>query len=71
MTDNDSVGLCRSCYWVRVVISRQGSTFFRCSRADTDPRFPRYPALPMLRCIGYDQRSPGDETGRGEKGEGH
>jgi hypothetical protein len=69
MTDNDAVGLCRSCRWMRAVTNRRGSTFFRCGRADTDPRFPRYPALPMLKCIGYEQARADDDAGRGKTGE--
>jgi hypothetical protein len=65
----DDVGLCLTCRWMRAVTNRRGSTFFRCGRADTDPRFARYPALPMLACIGYEEGRPGDATGSGEKGE--
>ncbi len=65
----DAIGLCGSCRWMRRVASRRGSTFFRCGRADSDPRFPRYPALPVLACAGYDPRSVGDGPGRGEPGE--
>jgi hypothetical protein len=50
----DPVGLCRLCRWMRSVTNRRGSTFFRCGRADTDPRFPRYPALPVRACPGYE-----------------
>ena len=50
----DAVGLCRSCRWMRSVMNRRGSTFFRCARADTDARYPRYPALPVLECPGYE-----------------
>lgn len=35
-------------------MNRRGSTFFRCGRADTDARYPRYPALPVLECPGYE-----------------
>src|SRR2546428_5528089 len=60
MTDDgqritDDVGLCRTCRWARIVTNRRGSTFFRCGRAETDARFPRYPPLPVLRCAGYEQ----------------
>jgi hypothetical protein len=65
----DDVGLCLTCRWVRAVTNRRGSTFFRCRRADTDPRFPRYPALPMLQCVGYEERQPDHDPGRGERGE--
>jgi hypothetical protein len=51
----DSVGLCFTCRWARRVINRRGSTFFRCSRAETDPRFVRYPPLPVLRCEGFEE----------------
>jgi len=36
------------------VSSSRGSTFFLCRRARTDPRFPKYPALPRWQCAGYD-----------------
>jgi hypothetical protein len=61
-----AVGLCLSCRWVRTVTNRRGSTFFRCGRADTDPSFPRYPPLPVLECVGYEQARSVDETGSGE-----
>ena len=57
MTD-PVVGLCPTCAWVRIVTSRRGSVFYRCSRAETDPRFVRYPPLPVLQCPGYDRRDP-------------
>jgi hypothetical protein len=66
----DDVGLCLTCRWMRAVTNRRGSTFFRCRRADTDARFVRYPALPMLQCVGYEEGPPEDETERGGTGEG-
>ena len=53
MTEN--AGLCATCRWARIVTNRRGSTFFRCRRAETDARFPRYPPLPVLRCAGYEK----------------
>lgn len=44
-------GLCRSCGHLRLAAAR--SVFVRCGKADTDPAFPRYPALPVVRCAGY------------------
>jgi len=58
MTD-PAVGLCETCQWVRIVTNRRGSVFYRCSRAETDPRFVRYPPLPVLECPGYERRGPG------------
>ena len=45
-------GLCASCVHLRVLASRR-SVFVRCGLAETDPRFPRYPALPVVDCAGY------------------
>lgn len=42
--------------------SRRGSTFYRCMRAETDPRFVRYPQLPVRECPGYEARGPDDEA---------
>ena len=60
MNENE-VGLCATCIWVQIVKSRRGSEFYRCKRADVDSRFVRYPALPVLRCPGYERRAEEDE----------
>lgn len=46
-------GLCADCAQVRVITNRNGSRFYLCDRSREDPRFPRYPRLPVLRCAGY------------------
>ncbi|MEX1173748.1 MAG: hypothetical protein WEG56_14220 [Chloroflexota bacterium] len=46
-------GLCATCRHVRVVTTARGSRFILCRRSVADPRFPRYPALPVLRCPGF------------------
>lgn len=51
-------GLCASCRFVRIVRNRRGSTFYRCDLARTDARFPKYPRLPVLQCIGHQPRPP-------------
>jgi hypothetical protein len=50
-------GLCASCVHARVITSSRGSAFSLCQRAATDPQFPRYPALPVRACPGYDPRA--------------
>ena len=45
-------GLCATCAHARVVQGRR-SSFLRCGLSDTDPRFDRYPGLPVLECLGY------------------
>jgi hypothetical protein len=47
------VGLCATCVHVAVVDSSKGSTFYRCTLADVDPAFRRYPVLPVVTCTGY------------------
>jgi hypothetical protein len=45
-------GLCASCLNSRLVAGAN-SRFWLCELSRTDPRFPRYPRLPVLRCDGY------------------
>jgi hypothetical protein len=45
-------GLCADCVHRRLVATRR-STFLRCALADADPRFSRYPPLPVVRCAGW------------------
>ncbi len=46
-------GLCGACLNVKTVETRRGSRFYLCTLAERDPRFPRYPPLPVLRCRGF------------------
>ena len=45
-------GLCATCEHLRLAASAR-SVFVRCGLAETDPRFPRYPPLPVVACLGY------------------
>jgi hypothetical protein len=45
-------GLCARCAHQRLLRSAR-STFLRCGKADEDPRFPRYPRLPVVACEGF------------------
>lgn len=47
-----SPGLCATCVHLELVGSKR-SVFVRCGRSDEDPRFPRYPPLPVGRCSGF------------------
>ena len=53
---DDAVGLCADCRHARVQRSGRGSVFWRCLRAEADPRFARYPRLPVTDCPGYERR---------------
>ena len=46
-------GLCASCAHARVVENDRGSRFYMCELAKTDPRFTRYPRLPVVACAGW------------------
>ena len=46
-------GLCESCANVKIVETRKGSRFYLCTLSEVDPRFPKYPGIPVLRCVGY------------------
>jgi hypothetical protein len=45
-------GLCATCEHLRLLASKR-SVFARCGLADVDPRFVRYPPLPVRVCSGY------------------
>jgi hypothetical protein len=47
------------------VVRSERSTFYRCRRSFTDARFPKYPPLPVLTCVGFephDDRDHADAT---------
>jgi hypothetical protein len=52
-----SPGLCAACRHLRLLASPR-SVFVRCGLAATDPAFPRYPPLPVVRCAGYRPLPP-------------
>lgn len=52
------VGLCGICTFVRRVENRRGSVFYRCGLSAEDPRFPKYPPLPVLTCPGFVATDP-------------
>jgi hypothetical protein len=49
-------GLCDTCQHARIVASAKGSQFVLCERSRTDARFPKYPALPVRECAGYESQ---------------
>ena len=57
MTPAPPGGLCDSCRHQQVVTTRRGSRFSLCRRSKTDPAYPKYPRLPVLRCPGFEPRS--------------
>ena len=69
--EEERVGLCLNCLHGRRVVSAKASEFWRCAKADTDPRFPKYARLPVLKCDGYEEDetpSPLSSPPAGERG---
>jgi hypothetical protein len=50
-------GLCDSCEHQRIVRSGRGSVFSLCERSFTDPRYHKYPPVPVVACPGFTQRA--------------
>jgi hypothetical protein len=48
------IGLCAACRYARVTGNARGSRFYLCRLSDDDPRFAKYPRLPVLRCVGFE-----------------
>jgi hypothetical protein len=46
-------GLCAACAHVKLITSSRAATFYMCRLSASDPRFPRYPRLPVIACDGY------------------
>jgi len=64
MGDEEShVGLCFTCRHAQTIVSSRGSRFYLCERSRTDARFPRYPALPVATCIGWERDEEEDDSG--------
>jgi hypothetical protein len=64
MEERFLVGLCADCLHARRIESDRGATFLLCELSATDAAFPKYPALPVIRCSGY---TPENERGQGAK----
>jgi len=48
------IGLCADCRHAETVTSSRGAIFYLCRLSLTDPRFAKYPRLPMLVCRGHE-----------------
>jgi hypothetical protein len=57
LDDPRQIGLCADCKFMALIVTDRGSTFYLCGRSATDPNFPKYPRLPVVRCRGYENKS--------------
>lgn len=46
------------CRHQRVISNTRGSSFSLCGRSKTDPRFPKYPRVPVVSCPGFEAEAP-------------
>ena len=53
----DRIGLCRTCVHAREVTTPR-SVFWLCRLSASDPRYERYPRLPVLACDGWTRGEP-------------
>ncbi|HSS04608.1 MAG TPA: hypothetical protein VLK89_05425 [Solirubrobacterales bacterium] len=57
-------GLCDGCVHQQLVPNTRGSVFSLCLRSREDPRYSRYPRVPVLSCAGYEPPADGPKPGR-------
>lgn len=50
------IGGCLDCAHSKTLKTKSGSAIFLCGRAETEPSYARYPALPLLDCPGLTPR---------------
>jgi hypothetical protein len=41
---------------MREVVTPKGSRFLLCQLSQTNPAYPKYPPLPVVRCDGYQKK---------------
>lgn len=59
MRGEPPLGLCGDCRHARTLPATGGRAYVQCRLSEADPRYPKWPRLPVLACGGY-------ETGSGE-----
>ena len=53
-------GLCERCRHQQLIRNTRGSEFSLCLRARTDPRYRKYPPLPVMACPGFEREQKAD-----------
>ena len=57
-------GLCASCVHARRTGNAKGPGFILCGLSKSDPSFPKYPRLPVMKCPGFERLTPPNEEPR-------
>ena len=58
-------GLCGQCANARPIENDRGTRFVMCRLSGTGAAFPRYPALPVRACPGFEDKATGACPGQG------
>jgi hypothetical protein len=53
-----AAGECADCRHAHRLVTARAHHYWRCLRAATDVRFPRFPRLPVRACPGYEPAPP-------------
>ena len=56
-----SHSLCKTCAWMREIVTPKSSRFLLCQLSQMDPAYPKYPRHPVVRCDGYREQEPAKE----------
>lgn len=64
-----NIGLCERCRHARVVETPR-SVFWMCGLAAADSRFEKYPRLPVITCVGFEEGARESGSGPGRGGDG-
>jgi hypothetical protein len=62
-----SVGLCATCTHVRLIRSDREAIFYLCTLSVVNPRFRKYPMLPVLSCAEYEDDGKSVGGGNSER----
>ena len=53
MINAPPAGLCADCRYAREIRTDRGTVFLQCLKSFEDPRMPKCPRLPVLKCDAY------------------
>jgi hypothetical protein len=55
--ERQQAGLCADCIHAQKIRNDRGSQFILCRLSASDPKFAKYPPLPVIECEGYKMPS--------------
>lgn len=55
-------GLCGTCRHGHRIDTGRDTRYWRCRRSESDARFARYPPLPVLGCLGWEEADGSEDA---------